>query len=1507
MANQPQRLLPSNGINTDVGNSYMKPDVARFIKNLSYVLTDTSESDPSSKGGSGYFKPLERNQVYDPNFILPDIPQDNQNVGSYQSKEEDLVLFLNYNKNSNHGIYIINGDSEIIRTVYQKNCLNFQLRPENFLHEGGAWLEVFHFTDPNTNLPRKRSYFMFTDGYNDMRFICVEDSIATNGFDSNLFSYFVNPHPECLLINAGVPEPSDCLTVTEVPNDDPTQTNNLRFKTWQFRVKFIDVYGRMSEHGKISNLYIPGTNDCIGSSELLARCLDISFDAGSPLIDKVQIEFRNCNDEQWYVDTTLFLYKGSNLGDWWLRSRNPNIPYDLTTNTITYRFCRDKECNPIPTEETNRTQNPLPRQTQSISKIGKLIGVHNNKHNFNIFGDDIMDDISVKVEPPTVQNSTVRNIEIFVPIYNPFTNTQQPVYKDEQDRYVWGGRYPTENRYVGGVHDDYQQYFGDDDRTGFIGYLAGTGEPPNSVVSELWYVNDSNDFVQIKIPEDLSIVYSYPFSKKYFLKFTFNSVAPTIYNFRIASSLAKLTDKDFQHTSANVWGSYGWNNKSVDFGTLANINKELIVDVCNGDYSSLNDSIVLTIYDLTYPGRTRQPQAFSGYIYEKLNNAEFDIPVELLKVQVSHTSNKTIYCSPTTDHNGFYFGTVEYEELVVIDPQFNLNFFGNCGCNNYMNLISFALHNDHNLNFQQLTIGGRDECPDYGIGVCNRIVISGKVIECDSNIPVPGVGVVLSRGQYAITGADGTFKIIAHDNNYQNTTRVDNLTYVPTICAFKGCTSTCITPIQIVINKCTDCVERLLPVADVLVRFEVLRGLLSGGKYGVGIWGNDWLGRHQFVQIKDEMYFSVPTLVDTKTFAPSTVTLTIPPSVTFPSWVDYLYIGITKELIMGGTFLDWIVDRVVFIDNSGDENNIAPTQIKIYYGSLIEYNKQNNFNTTTQWNFIVQSEPSQINYTSDYVEFYVNGDGVFFPTLIRALIKYDQTGQYFLIDYDTALKNLKPYALIRLCRPQQCTTQDLFFELCIKIPVVNGKAQQNTIVLNAFDTYYKYRQIPIPIPTSDPDVTENVVRTFGFPFEHHSPSDLWGDHCQNIGRPNSRNPYEAELILENQTMLSGALSVNGQLNYLNYFDDTLAIDFNSWNFGGIVSVLPQTSILLYICQFDTFIVGYDDNILRVTDAGVAVASAPNVFGKPERKIGNNFGCLLIDKNTIQVKEGKVEFLCTKECVLVQHNYADIYAVSRNIVDSYLQAKIKYIAEWNRTHDDKRYFCSSINPAAKEYILTDFRIGSNEFVNNLRETDIAKNDTIVFDYFNKVQARDEDGIAHIWRGWYAFTAENYAYLESQAQDLQLFSFRYGIPYKHYSQDEVKVYSNFFGENVETVIRTITVIDGFEKKKFTNAQAYCKTLYWCDQFLTDSNQRTRILKSSWKQGNFFWSSPIKCDLNTPFDPNRPKQTGSNKITDGNTMYGSICDARFLCVPPESNSYSELLGFIIDTFKYEKSGGS
>lgn len=1488
-----ERYFPLKGFSLDTADAYLTPDLARYLKNVVYA--DTSQT--GSAGGSklGLFKTMESVKVYDENFSLPE--GYNHFAGGFNAEQTGQCLFFNYNENENHALYLIDANSRTIRAVYLKNCLNLQLAPEYFVHEGAAWIEVFAFTDPNTELPRTRTYFMWVDGFNDFRFICIEDSIATNSFDATQFPYFVGTYDPCLLINAGVPTPLDCIDVNEVANDDPSKPNALKFHTWQFRITEIDVYGRPSEHGIISTSYIPGINNCVASSDLLPRCLDLVFEIKSPLTDRVQIEYRNCNELQWYEDTTLFLYNGSNLGDWWLRGRNTSVQFNPTTFEVTYRFCNDKSRNPIDQDETNRTQNPMPRVSQSAAKVGKVMGLGNNKEGFNPLLPSVLDQITFDVIPPTTGNTDTRNIEIYVPIINPFTQTYQPVYRNDDGVFVWGGRYANTNQYVSEVKSDYKQYFGDPNQKGFIGYLAATGEPPNAAVSEMYYAdNTTNEFIKV---DDFTIVNNFPYIRRYYQKFTFNSVPKAKYIFRIADSVSLLTDKDFQNTSTYVFGSFPWAGKTTNFNNLSSsnfgavsISKELEIDVCDADYNSLNDLKVLAIFDLTHPGSTNNdaPKVGRGYAYERINpdDGQPQFPVELLRITAYDGGDQTYVNSRFTDHNGFYF-TADH------DKEYRIDIYGDCGCQNYTRLATFLVGNDGGVYENNAIMQGSTNCADFYDKLCSGVKITGFVKLCDSELPIPGVGVVLSRGGYAITGADGSFTILAHsDNTVSGATRVDKLFYVPTICPFTDCNEDCLDTPQIIITACVTCTERIITVDLQQVLFKTKRGLLSGGNYGFGITCHDWLRRHGFVQTKDSFYKTMPTLIQTQNYSPSQVRLTIPPSVTFPPWVRKITPCVTKELSLED-YLTWIVDRVVFIDNSGDENNISPTQIKIYYGSLNEYNTQNNFNTTTDWQFIVQSEPQQINFTSDYVEFYVNGDGQFFPQLVRAIIKYDKEGQYFLVDYDTALKDLKQYALIRLSRPSLGESKDVFYELCQSIDVINGKAQTNQLILDAFDTYYLFRQISIPIPTDDVAVSTNVLRTFGFPFEHHSPSDLWGDHCGNYGRINSRNPYEAEIIKENEIALSGAISVNGQANYLNYFDQKQKRNFDTWDYYGIVSIIPYVGGVLVICQQRVFMVGFNDNIMRVVNGQVQIPSAEDKFGNPQSDTTGEYGCLLFDKNTIRKREGLVQFLDSSKAYLIQHDFNDAKPVSMNVIDSWLRPKVKYVNEWNLTHENKKYFTATIDPGANGYTITDFTIRSTEFTNTERDKDITKHETMSFDIYTKA-----------FRTWWIYTPAGYLMMDSNLLEKQVFSFANNTVYYHYSTSPSKTFGNVYGVPAEKVVRFICVMDNIKKKQGLSVAVYCvQSKYFADEVKNDSGQLTRMLLEYWRQGNFFSAAPVLCDLNTPFDPNLPLQTGVNKLTDGNKMEGSILDIRLIGDPAKNEIYSEFLGATVGEMPIEKSG--
>jgi hypothetical protein len=1480
-----QKIIPLSGVNTDLHESLMPPNLARFIKNLVYEISDTATATAGKGSQTGVFKPSESNAKYIENLVLPQ--GYNQSMGCFSFRELRQVFCFIYNSEQNHTIYRLNGGSQTFDIVYQGPLLNFQLKPQYFIATGGCWLEQVFVTDPATGLERIRTYLMFTDGFNHQRFICVEDSIATQGFNAAVFPYFSGVYDREGLINMGVLTPSDCISISEVAVTPGTaaQNNRLLYNTWQFRLMWTDVWGRPSEHGIISNMYIPAGSDCISTASSLPNCLDLVFPAPPPYINSIQVEYRNCNNNQWYLSDVLDLYNGSPQGDWWLRERNSRVNYDQGSGQITYRFCADKECDPLPPAETDRLFNPLPRTSQSVAAIGNFMALANNEDGFLPFSQTLKDKITFTVNGPNDPVNTAnnfRNISILVEIYNPYLLRNQPIFQQgiaagQPNAYGFGA---VITMYQYRAFFAFKQYFLNPAQQGFAGYLAGTN---NFTISTQWVLRPNGSFTQVTNFSPQSIKDTGP-NVRYFQKFVFSNVPAGKYIFRLASHQSDPSvDANYQKTSTTTAGTYSlnWFNFAdpVNHNFLVNHAKELIVDVCTKDYDSIHDGSILVVWDLNYTAAMR-----AGYVTNK--DSGETTPVELL--QITGGDFNSYY----TDHNGYYFASGKTDGST--GHGFAENTGGMCNCK-YVNLFGQDSGYQWELRVNSVNLDQVSGCLDYPNQACQNILIKGKVALCGSGIGVPNVSVVLTRGSTAVTDADGNFTLIAHDD-IRNKSRGDNLYFITSTCSFKGCDDGCIDPVFVTFNACVTCSARQVDVPTVMISYRTARGLLSGGTYPVGIVGWDRSDRPTFVQQDPSYYIKIPSVQETQIFAPSSVTVDIDPTAIFPEEVAYITPWIGPETTIAD-YITWIVDNVQFIDNTGNVNNTAPTQIKIFYASLIEYNKQNNYNTTVNWNFIAAGTNTPV--ISDTVQFLLNGDGTFFPKAISAIVKYDTTGQYFLINYTSDLAGLLPNAIIRLVRPKQCTGTEPYFEICTKIPIVDRKATLSSFVLNAFDTYYVNRQIPVPTlqPNSSPPVFINEPRTFGVPFETNSPSDFWGQGCHNMGRANSKNPYETTVYSPEQVALSGPLSPTGQLNYLNYFDDAKKKDFSDTLINGITALLPETSTILVLGQSDSFIVGFNDNLARVNNEGVVMApSIENQFGQPERKVGSNYGCMLYDKNTIYKKEGIVQFLDTSKAVLVQHNYQQAIPVSNNGAEGLIRTKIKQVQAYNLVNTaTPRYFVGIINPINHEYLLTDYIIGSNNFINSARNFDPTLQETLAFDVFGKA-----------FKGTWSFTPEYYSELEGELNDQQLFSFINGIPYRHYTSLDSKTYNTFYGVKCERVMQVVIVMDNLKKKKPLAVAVYCKQgAYFADQVLTETGQASRILLPYFTEAEFGWYAPFLCDLNTPPDSNLPLQTGPNALLDGNMLTGTWIMIRLVGDPAVNDQYSELQGIATEIFPSEKSG--
>lgn len=1294
---------------------------------------------------------------------------------------------------------------------------------------------------------------------------------------------------------------------TTLVNDQ--KPNKLLYGKLFFIQRNIDVWGRPSEWGARSSEYVAGINDCTNNSNNIARCVNAELDAGDPFINAIEVGYLFCKNGTptvWKKAETIFLYEGSNIGEWWKRKRNPDVVFDSATNKISYTFCASKECEPIPTDETSRLENPLPRRSKAILQLNDNTALFNNKSKFAPFSQDLMKKITAKVISPDASDLGLRNITIFIPIYNPIYGREwTQVSKDGNNGYYFGG-FSNLGGYSAVVAQAFAQDFVNKTQSGFTGYLVGGG----SVTSTQVYENDQGVFV-----DDPQHTGSGNIFRKSYQKFVFNNIPKGKYIFRLASHRSDPNaDANYRATSTTVWGLCPFEKIGNFLSIYQNSrdqyrSNELLIDVCDKDYNTLEDNKMLVIADLSsaVSSGAGTCKARSFYVNETRVNGYNQNPMELLNVITGESGIRAV--SQITDHNGFgWFACTGRGRTFAID------YIHRC--------------RGQQARFDQGSIGMAidyfygDEQGIFGLGFrdffntpCNRILIKGKVLLSGTNIGVSNALVAYTRGGTTLTDESGNFTIIAHDfvlALFQGQPRHDKI-LIGNGCGYTGVNNACIVVTDVDIFGCTSCQERVITIAQtILLEYATLKSLLSGGVYGVGCVGWDWLGRATYVQPMG--YLNIPTINESKNIAPSQVEISIDPTAIFPPEIEYLTFFVTRETTIE-KYLDWIVDKVEFIDAQGLVNNLNPTQIKIYYGSIIEFAKLYQYNVTTQWEFLAIDQNTPV--TNDKVQFFLNGDGKFFNKAVTGLVKYADTGLYFTIDYTPDLKDLKENALIRLYREKECTGNEPYYEICgSKVEIVGRQAQTNKFTLNAFDTYYLNRTIPVPAPQTQgatesitttvttgntsvatqrsplPTPTVLELRTFGFRFEHFAPSNLWGAGCQHVGRLNVKNPYEAELIKLYEVALSGGLSANGQLNYLCYFDDKKTTLFQVPDIGGITSVIGRIGAIFVICKNACFSVGYNDNLGRVNENGTFQApSTPNEFGKPIEV--DDFGCDPRDKLTIQTRNGLIMWVDRNRAEAVQSDWAKVHTFTKDKCDAWFKAKVKEVAA-----DPNQYFSGGISPASNEYLVSNQKIGSGDTTtsyNNLeRDYNSLVPETVSFNILTRDLIQ-----------WFGFVPEGFAHLDGDTLNVQMFTFKLGLAYSHYNGKTNTSYNVFYGVKSEKVMRLVYAEDAFAKKLPLVVTLYCEQQkFFADRIITEARQVSRILLEYWEKEAYFSYGTFLCDLNTPPDPNLPVETGANKLTDGDKLYGTWVDIRLIGDPNVNDKYCEILGITVLAAKYEKS---
>lgn len=1509
MGQVPSKNKLLGGIDMDTDQSLIRENRTTFQKNLAYDVNKNADAPGGEGSNYGVLTPYEGSSPLT-GITFP--AGDNFCIGTYESKETNEAYVFVWNSNEDHFIYRINGDatSEI---VYSGSCLNFQNSPQNFISEGRCVLITDTYTDRQTNEERLFKFLVFVDDYNETRMISVEDSIETDSFNPTTHPYFSTANTykcsDCSdIINLGVATPMKCIGITPVPRDpsESTLQNLLNNKGWQWRIKYIDRYGRESEHGVISDRFFTNLgSDCTQFSDGIPRCVSLTIDAGCPLVEKIQIEFRTCSssseieeNSDWFLYDTIDKYNNCQNVPWYEREKNPEFDYNSGDNTFEYVFCGDKECQAIPVSETVRTQNPLPLTSSSVFPIDKGIGLANNVRDFNPLGCTELDKLSFTVTPPAAGCANdLKRIVVYAVIYNPQMSKMSGIWDigsipplpngAKQTGIVFGNAFcqgDVEN--VTDFSDTnsplaYEQSFRDGYK-GFIGYLAGTNY---FAISEQYKLESSGltklgplsyrDFQPYQVATGGT-------SPVLIQRFEFK-VVPGKYSFRIASHKI-TTNQDYQGSSTYTAGS----GDATDPSSLDTLEKELIIDVCTNDYiQDPTTEDVLCIYDLSFanpPDCTQWGRIIEGYVRE--DRVGFR-PMEL--VPVTALGGSAVTCV-RSDHNGFYFLASSGSTLVA---QIAIDY-----CTGTVTRAPKILDPANVVHEDVFAMNGDNEYPNAG-----RRLATANVSLCDTtDTGISGVPFVMKYGPFGLTDISGDVTLIGHQRDGALAASGDTIIRTQSGgCVIVDCADSCdhcFTDLNFAYVACGGSRDVDLGDFEVAIQTSGLKGLENGGKYGIGIVLHDWMGRHSFVQANETHYINIPALTETHTFNFSTVSFSMA-GIVFPSWVKYVSFYMTENL-NNEDYLMWTADKVDFIDTGGNINTVTPSKIRVYYGSLTEYNKQNNFATNTNWQFLTSD--GQHSVIGDYVEFIRNGDDdeTWFDKTNTGYVRYSSDGAYFDIDYNADLKDLVAGALFKLVRPKACLTKFIYYELCSTIRVEAGVPETTSGTLNAFDAYFVGRQIPVPVQTGS-GTTIVTKYYYNLYFEHNSPSDFYGFKCANRGRINIKNPYERQKRIGSEVALSQDITYRGSFNGLSYFIESDITTFEEQEWGAITVVIPEINTYLFLCANDNFVVGYKDTLIRTGGEGEIIApSNAGAWGTPQRKIGSNYGCQMRDINTIRKHEGIVVFLDKQRYSILFHNFSDVKDVSINGYRSYLSSSIKTVngvllADFVAYIP---YYHGGVDAYRREYYLTVFYApvpgNTPTYNNNDIFTTPGGSETISISL--------ETGVLKTFP---SFVPEYYLTFEGWPYRKNMFAFKGGVAWSHRGIGGVSVdYNNFFGSQGPKVVRIVTNISPERVKKFLYNEVYCKQhKFYIDSIITESGQLSRIKPTWWEQREKFWCAAYMCAMNTFNDPNFPI-LATAPLTDGDPVSGRWIESRYIAEDADRGKYCELSAIVVYVTATDKS---
>lgn len=1494
-------------VNTDTDENLLKDTEARFLKNVrigvnvnANLATGTGDGAPQ---GSNFGKstPLQSTTPAAIGLQLP--AGKNQCIGQYECQETNELYWFNWNSNGQHGVYRLNGKDASAQIIYVGSCLNFSIDPR-FTLVNRVYLKVVYGSDDQSDREITGKYLLFTDGNSDHKWIDVETAIATGGFNATAFPYFAPVAPlfnPCDLILYNVIPPFFCPTWKIIPfnANDVGKNNNITTKSIQFAYQFIYRDQRSSVISPIStNLYVNG-NGCSELNTNNPRCTDITMDAGNGHVERIRLLFRNCGGSFFLYDT---IDKYADCENTEFYKRAIVLPaYDAVTNTFVYRYCGDKECSLFSVEDSLRVQNDLPIKSYALTPAGNSILLGDNLYGYDNFGCDVLDNISVKATVSEDSGAVCQ--QKMVTIKFQCTPLGAPIgYQSDKLNVV----IPFLSNPIVAQGDGYTHI---DNGKGLIGYLAGT---PYATYGTQYRVDADGTKTKVDLltlyDHNVSDAITTAFGQGSFYVSEFEFRVPAgIYLGRIASNNTDLDNPDYQRTSTFVQGTANFRKltKAGDwephFDNLDYTTKEVYIDACSGDVDIMKDQDnKLLLMHLPRLYDNNREKIIYGYVTD--TDKADSKGQELLSYIVDEGFPETIVTGLYTDHNGFYWNGVRSGGANNAD----VVFWGEFDCqmtgrgNYFLSTNTGRRPRGQKVFVVNLTVESKD---GGTYKACNEVKVKGKIVDQDGN-GLSGISVVITRGNTTLSNSVGEFTLKVHKGNVRGD-RVDQIIFNSIGgCALMSEDCGCI-PTAPYIQPPSNCpcnVDRIYPVfIERTLRYVSIsaNALKGGGRYGVSIVGRDGSGRQGFAN--NFAYLDVPTFLQTGIFQPAVVTWSITNDFVLPEWVKYISFYRTKNLNFD-TYIQWVGDKIEYLNARGEvlTSTDEAVRARITIQSLLDFNVQNNFATTVGYQFVPgdilriyddgNSNLFRVDADNPYLDYPILGS-TFDQSITQSSTVDGVTttetlkGNSFVIAYDKRLDKLKDGCgfWIEIMRPHNCVGREIYYEICGSYPVVNGKIQNGvtTGVLQTWDTYFQERLIR---------PTDCTAKTYNHPFESMAITDYWGNGCDSSGRITTVDEQAVQVWFGDDVIKSDAFSNEGRVNGLGTYREANRKSFSGQDWGPIVAMKAERSIVVVICQNDWFLCDYNMNFLRTSPDGLIRANLDNNLSEPHQKVGYTWGCEFEDNATIVFDDGKAIWADRKNAgvVLMDYRAAGDLAAQNN--KSYFSTKFGYVIASNAALPAADYLgnlteiVATKDPKHKDYVIT-FRPRRNmsadpaSFVNDERETHVTHQETFAF---NLEQQE--------WVRFTGYCPEMYGTLRHSVTGNEMVAFHNGMPY-FLNTNSQTTFNTFFGIETDQVITAAFTFDPSKVKIMQSMTVESNNMpYFVDMIFTDDvNSFSYVPLAYWNKREGIWYSALQRNMNSyPVNTNNPV---TSMLADGKRIFGTFMMVRLVRDPNQRNGYNEL----------------